>query len=320
MIPLRKFRSQSAIFFLLFFIVSSAQAVGVVHAAQHVVIIDKARRELAVCTDGRETARFPATFGVDPLSDKSRAHDLATPEGLYFIAYRKVRTRFHRTLGLSFPNLADAQQGLAAGVVSGTGYARILDAVRKSRPAPCDTGLGCGIAIHGGGVFRQFGEFRERDWTEGCVALDNRDIEALFNLCGPGDPVLIFNSGRNLRGILRPFAEVRDLDGQGRPVCPDGVCAYEVRLMTSLGMTKAVIREGKAYGMSLEAEVCGPGSGREPRLVLTDRNADGEMSFLDSATGSIAGNSSPQAVYDMLREAVVEALSAGVMPVGGNAR
>lgn len=313
MLPPPDFRSQLLLILLLTFSVASALAADPSTASKRVLVIDKAAQKLTVFVDGRQAARFPATFGIDPVSDKRRNNDLATPEGLYFITYKKSRTRFYRTLGLSFPNLADAQRGLAAGIVSVAEYGRILKAARRSRPAPCDTGLGCAIAIHGGGVYRQFGEFTERDWTEGCIALDDSDMVVLFTLCRPGDPVLIFNSARNLFGIIRPFTQVRDLDDKGLPVCPDGVCAYQADLRTRLGRTVVTVREGRAHGLSLEVVVYDEGR-ESPALVLVDRNADGEMSFLDSAEGPIADGAAPDAAYELARSAIVGALSSGGMP------
>jgi len=281
---------------------------------RRVVVIDKARKELSVFQDAQRVGRFAATFGIDPVSDKRRIHDLATPEGLYFITYRNARTRFHRSLGLSYPNLADAQRGLASGAVSESGYRRVRTAVRRGRPTPCDTGLGCAIAIHGGGVRRQFGEFLERDWTEWCVALDNRDMDVLFRLCRPGDPVIVFNSARNLFGIIRPFTEAVGLDDRGLPFCPDGVCAYSTTLRTWLGPTTLTVREGAE--VFLEVVVHGENG---PVLAITDRNADGEISFLDSVGGTMADASAPDSAYALVRCAIVVALSSGVLPRGDDA-
>lgn len=316
MLLLHNFRSQLLFLFLLAFSASGLQAAE--PSARRVVVVDKATRELTLYVGGRLAASFPVSFGVDPVSDKVRAHDLATPEGLYSITYHKSQTRFHRTLGLSYPNLADAQRGLASGLVSPAAYRRIRKAVLASRPTPCDTGLGCAVAIHGGGVSRQFGEFRERDWTEGCIALDNRDMEKLFNLCRVGDPVLIFNGARGLFGLVRPFTQVPDLADDGLPDCPDGVCAYEARLRTWLGPTDVTIREGAGYGVSLEVVVYGEGGA--PVLAVTDRNADGEISFLDGVRGTMADAAAPDSAYALLRSAVLVALLGGEIPVVGGGR
>jgi hypothetical protein len=278
-------------------------------ATRRCLVVDKAARELVVFKDGRRVAAYPVSFGVDPVSDKRRVHDFATPEGLYFISYKKDPSQFHRTLGLSYPSPADAEKALAGGVISVSEYAKVLDASRRSRPGPCGTGLGCAIAIHGGGVFRQFGSHLERDWTEGCVALDNADMDRLFAFCRQGDRVVIFNSAANLFGLARPFSRAIVLDAQGLPLCPQGVCTYETEFATTLGRTAVRITEGALW--SVQAVVYGPGDPGEILLTLFDRNADGRMSFQDSADGPLARGRTPEEVCVMVRQAVVDALSGG---------
>lgn len=287
-------------------------------ASRRIVVIDKARQEAVVFLDDRAVARFPASFGIDPRSDKRKAFDCATPEGLYAVTYKNDRSRFHRTLGLSYPSPANAEKALADGAISLAGYTRIRDAARKSRSAPCNTGLGCGIAIHGGGVYRYFGVNRERDWTEGCVALDNKDMDWLFHFCRAGDPVLIFHSGKNLYGIIRPFTRSTRLDPKGVPVCPGEVCTYAAELWTSLGRVRVTITEGKNHGRSMDVMVYNGKGGAEPVLALADRNADSHISVLDSLSGPMADAGSPDDVYGMVKEAVSSALSGGAIPAPGN--
>jgi hypothetical protein len=216
-------------------------------------------------------------------------------------------------LGISYPNLANAEKGLAEGVISLKEYKRIYAGIRKSGWASCGTGLGCDIAIHGGGVFRYFGKTRERDWTEGCIALNDKDIENLFNLCEPGDPVIIFNSRRNIYGIIRPFTHIKDTDGKGVPICPDGVCTYQFEIPTSLGRTMVTIQEGKAYGRSMQVIVDNSAPREKPLLVLVDRNADGYISPMDNISGLDIYENNPDATYKKVREAVIAALSRGVL-------
>ncbi len=288
--------------------------------AGRIIVIDKARKDLVLFMDGRQAARFPASFGIDPDSDKYKAFDCATPEGRYFITHKKFKSRFHRLLGISYPNLTNAENGLSAGVISIAEYKRIVEDIRKSVWTSCDTGLGCDIAIHGGGVFRYFGKTRERDWTEGCIALNDKDIEKLFDLCGSGDPVIIYNSRRNLYGIIRPFAHIKDFDDKGVPLCPDGVCTFLAEIPTSLGRMLFVLKEGKDYGRSISVTVY-QGSAREkPLLVLVDRNADGYMSSMDSISGLDVYESSPDAAYEKVREAVIDALSRGDIADSGSRR
>ncbi len=309
LIPRLHFPSQTIVFLILTVAVMIFPVDESRSEARRCLVVDKAARELVVFKDGRRMAAYPVSLGVDPVSDKRKVRDYATPEGLYFISYKKDPSQYHRTLGLSYPNIADAEKALASGVISASEYARIMDAFRRSRPGPCGTGLGCAIAVHGGGIFRQFGPHRERDWTEGCVALDNADMDRLFAFCRPGDRVVIFNSAANLFGLARPFSRAIVFDAQGLPLCPQGVCTYEAEFATTLGRTAVRITEGVQW--SVQAVVYGPGDPGEILLTLFDRNADGRMSFQDSVEGPLAEGRTPEEVCAMVRQAVVDALSSG---------
>lgn len=305
-------------FFVLIFSATNALAEGLLFPARRIVAIDKAKKNLILFVDGKQVAEFPASFGIDPDSDKYKAFDCATPEGLYFITYKKSISRFHRFIGISYPNLMNAQKGLAEGVISLMEYKRISATVRKFGRSPCDTGLGCGIAIHGGGVFRYFGKTMERDWTEGCIALNNKDIEILFNLCRSGDPVIIFNSRRNLYGIIRPFTQIKEIDASGVPICPDGICTYQAEIPTSLGQMVFIIKEGKDYGRSIQVRVYKVDAKEKPLLVLVDRNADGYLSSMDSISGFDIDENTRGATYEMMREALIASLSRGEISVCGS--
>ena len=313
MISLPYFKSQLAIFFILTVSVVNAFAAGPARTTERTLVIDKARQSLAVFVDGRRQAEYPVSFGIDPVSDKYKAFDCATPEGLYFITYKNAVSRFHRSLGLSYPNLADAGRGLAFGVVSTAGYIRVREAVRASRQPPCDTGLGCGIAIHGGGVYRD----GVRDWTEGCVALDNADMGRLFEAARVGDAVVILNSARNLFGLVRPFMHVRDADEHGLPTCPDGACFHELELPTPLGVMRITVKEGKKYGRSIRVVVNAPADPGESLLSITDHNADGEISVLDSVGGVMAYGIPPEALYGAVKAAARASLSGGRVAFDG---
>ena len=304
---------KSHLIFSLLLILSAVNAsvAGTPIPATRVLVIDKAKKDLVVLVDGRQVAQFPAAFGIDPDSDKYKVFDCATPEGLYFITHKKAKSRFYRLLGISYPNPAKAEKGLVEGTISLKEYKTIQKALQRSRPVPCNTGLGCGIAIHGGGVFNSSGKAPERDWTRGCIALNNPDMEKLFNFCRFGDPVVIFNSRRNLYGIVRPFTRIKDLDENGTPRCPNEVCTYQVEIPSRLGRMTVTIKEGKAYGRSLQVMANTPNDPEKPILVLVDQNADGRLSPMDSANGPLADEHSPDAAYKMVREAIIAALSRG---------
>jgi len=305
------FKSQLLIVVILTISALNALSAEPPPAAKRIVVIDKAKKDLVLFRHGKEVARFPAAFGIDPDSDKYKALDAATPEGLYFITYKKSKSRFHRFLGISYPNLANAARGLAQGVISIEDYKRIYRTIQKTGEGPCDTRLGCGLGIHGGGVFRYFGKARETDWTEGCIALNDKDIEKVFNFCRSGDPVIVFNSRRNLCGIIRPFTQIKIAGETGAPDCPNGVCTYQVEMLTSLGRMTVSIEEGEAIGRSIQVVIYEGNAQEKPLLILVDRNGDGYLSAMDSISGPIADQKSPDATYRLVREAVISALSRG---------
>ncbi|MGB9711674.1 MAG: L,D-transpeptidase family protein [Dissulfurimicrobium sp.] len=278
------------------------------------LVIDKARKTLTVLKDKRPAVKVHVSLGIDPDSDKYKVNDAATPEGLYFITYKKPKSRFHRFLGISYPNLINAIRALMGGVISPEEYKKIYTAIKKSEAVPCDTGLGCGIGIHGGGIYRLFDGVPEADWTEGCVALNDKDIDQIFPLVRPNDTVIILNSRRNLYGVIRPFASIIETDKSGFPVCPDGVCTFETGLKTSMGRMLIEIKEGRDGNRSLKVMVFdenGKGPENEPILVLTDQNADGRIGPGDTATGPLAQGKDPQAIYDLIRKVVIDALHKG---------
>ena len=145
------------------------------------IIVDKMRRTLSLVVDGRREKTYRAELGVNGTLDKIVAGDRATPEGKYRITEKRgVRqTRWYKALLLNYPNaedLARFNRARQRGQVS-----------RRARPG----GL---IEIHGEGG-------RGGDWTDGCVALVNRDIDDLFDRVSVGTPVTIvgFETGDSMR-------------------------------------------------------------------------------------------------------------------------
>lgn len=143
--------------------------------------IFKREGELDLMCSGKRARTMAATFGGEPKGTKEREGDQRTPEGWYRISSRVENARFHRFLGVSYPNDRDQRWAQSRGV---------------SR-------LGSGIGIHGtsshkAGVARIWGRFAR--WTglasvwgatDGCVLVANEEIEHLFKVVPAGAPVLI---------------------------------------------------------------------------------------------------------------------------------
>ncbi len=143
----------------------------------------KARRELRLYANGKLLRSYPVGLGFEPVADKARQGDGATPEGEFFVCVKNPQSRYHLSLGLSYPNAEDAGRGLDSGLVSRAEADRIADAERQRRTPPWNTALGGEIFIHGRGS--------GSDWTLGCVALDDPDMEELYAAVTVGTPVTI---------------------------------------------------------------------------------------------------------------------------------
>lgn len=136
-----------------------------------VVVVVKATRRCHLLRAGAVVASFRADLGRAGLADKLFAGDRATPEGRYRVTEKRDRgaTSFYRALMLDYPNEDDREE-----------YA---DAVRRGL-VPRGRGIGGLIEIHGRGG-------RGVDWTDGCVAVADADMDRLFAAVEVGSPVVI---------------------------------------------------------------------------------------------------------------------------------
>lgn len=148
------------------------------------VEIYKARRVLRLYDGMRLLAEFPIALGSRPEGDKEREGDRKTPEGSFYVCEKHYSPRFYLFLGLSYPAPDDAERGKLRGLIDESQYRAILQAHQEGRCPPWDTPLGGAIGIHGGGT--------HRDWTLGCIALDNAHIELLYVLLPVGTKVQIY--------------------------------------------------------------------------------------------------------------------------------
>jgi murein L,D-transpeptidase YafK len=174
-------------------IASSAERVDDPHNngksdAQFRIIIKKAERKLYLYRlEGKEEnlqKTYQISLGSNPTGTKLRQGDGATPEGDYYVTHKNPRSRFYLSLGLSYPNISDAEAGLQAGLISKREYNAISGAIRQKTKPPQNTRLGGDIFIHGGGS-------GIRDWTIGCIALENEEMKELFDLIPVKTPVKI---------------------------------------------------------------------------------------------------------------------------------
>lgn len=135
------------------------------------IVVDKLKRQLEVYDGGKKIASFTAELGANGLKPKRHAGDRATPEGRYRITDLRASnaTRFYKALMLNYPNAEDRAR---------------FEFGKRRGEIPQRASIGSLIEIHGEG-----GE--GKDWTDGCVALRNRDMDTLFRYARVGTPVTI---------------------------------------------------------------------------------------------------------------------------------
>src|SRR5215475_14745852 len=157
------------------------------------ILVKKGERKLYlyVWEGGKErlAKTYQISLGNNPTGSKRRQGDGATPEGDYYITHKNARSKFYLSLGVSYPNGADADKGLKEGLITKAEHQAIVGAIQAKTKPPQNTRLGGDIFIHGGGTGKLFGLVR--DWTLGCVALENEEIKELFNMIPVKTPVKI---------------------------------------------------------------------------------------------------------------------------------
>lgn len=147
------------------------------------ILIEKSLRRLTLIRENEPDLVFRIVLGKCPEGHKIREGDFRTPEGDYYVCSRNEKSKYHLALGLSYPGPADADAALERGEITQEQRAAVLTAHANGKRPPWDTNLGGFIMIHGGGT--------ASDWTAGCIAMENEDIETLFALCPMGTPVSI---------------------------------------------------------------------------------------------------------------------------------
>ena len=143
----------------------------------------KAQRRLELRSAGQVVRTYRIGLGSSPVGLKWRQGDRRTPEGRYVLCLKNPHSQFYLSLQINYPNEADADRGLAEGVLSAADHRRIVQASRRKGVPPGDTPLGGEIFIHGNGS--------SSDWTWGCIALDDPEMKELFDAVPVGTPVTI---------------------------------------------------------------------------------------------------------------------------------
>jgi murein L,D-transpeptidase YafK len=155
----------------------------------HIQVHKQERLVVARCERGPAIV-MRAALGRQPLGPKSSRGDQRTPEGSYSVSGPAEPSRFHRFIPIDYPSPHDADAALAQGAIGAAEHARIVARRPYDRPPPQDTALGGWLGLHGEGP-RWQGESAGLDWTFGCVAVRDHEIEFLADRVTLGTPVRI---------------------------------------------------------------------------------------------------------------------------------
>jgi murein L,D-transpeptidase YafK len=123
------------------------------------IVVYKQKHELQLWASGNVLRSYKVALGPDPVGPKVREGDGRTPEGIYTIVGHNPKSSYHLSLRISYPNTDD-----------------------RARAAKLGVSPGGNIMIHGlPNSFGWFGNLRiPRDWTAGCIALSNHEIEEIY--------------------------------------------------------------------------------------------------------------------------------------------
>jgi len=129
------------------------------------ILVSKAAKELTLYAGVKRIKTYKVALGRDPVGHKVRQGDRKTPEGIYFIDARNENSKYHLALHISYPDAIDDYKARNLG----------------SSP-------GGGIMIHGtGDEYEWMGKLHASiNWTDGCIAVTNKEIEEIWELVPDG--------------------------------------------------------------------------------------------------------------------------------------
>lgn len=125
------------------------------------IVVEKSARRLSVFRNGNQLKVYRIALGRNPLGAKQEEGDMKTPEGIYRIDGRNPQSSFHLSLHISYPSDEDEKRAAAHGVSAG--FDIMIHGIQNGR--------GWIGAFH-----------RWKDWTAGCIAVTDEEIEELWRV------------------------------------------------------------------------------------------------------------------------------------------
>jgi murein L,D-transpeptidase YafK len=134
------------------------------------VLVEKSTKTLFLYKEGKLLDKFPVVFGANPVGHKEMEGDEKTPEGGYVLDYKKEDSAFYKAIHISYPNEKDIEHAKIKGVSPG---GAIMVHGQKNR---------FGLAYF---ISQYF------NWTNGCVALSNENMEHVWQAVEAGTRIEI---------------------------------------------------------------------------------------------------------------------------------
>jgi len=134
------------------------------------ILVEKSERKLSIWRDGKVLKTYRVALGRNPIGAKEEEGDNKTPEGIYTIDYRNPQSDYHLALHISYPSAEDTAPAAQRGVNAG------FDIMIHGLP----NGQGWMGAAH-----------RQKDWTAGCIAVTDEEIDELYRVTPDGTTIEI---------------------------------------------------------------------------------------------------------------------------------
>ena len=157
------------------------------------LVVSRSAHPLSVKQGDVTLNTFKVAFGSGGKKGKLKEGDHTTPKGTYLINKIRDSENFHLFMLLNYPNMDDAKRALKNHLISRKQYRAIFLAQIEGRLPPQNTALGGSIGIHGIGIETKdkLEIHRYADWTKGCIAMRNDEVEALRRYISQGTKVTI---------------------------------------------------------------------------------------------------------------------------------
>lgn len=137
------------------------------------VVVKKSERKMLLLSGDRVVRQYRVSLGGSPVGHKYREGDQRTPEGQYVLNWRNPNSNFYKAIHISYPNERDRELSRKLGYNNPGGM----------------------IMIHGLPNYIQSEsmrrEYANRDWTQGCIAVQNHEMDEIWNLVRDGTPIHI---------------------------------------------------------------------------------------------------------------------------------